>query len=157
MSVPRIPPLLLTGVAAVAQSVCARRSAPTPLSLTGAAALAVGSVWMLGGSAARFRREGTTVNPVDVDRVTALVETGPYRRSRNPMYVGMAGLLLAHAVGRRSWTAGVPLALYIAVVDRCQIPVEEKALRAAFGTDYDHYARRVPRWLDRRSVRGQGR
>ncbi|WP_236757457.1 isoprenylcysteine carboxylmethyltransferase family protein [Aeromicrobium sp. PE09-221] len=157
MSVPRVPPLLLTGIAAILQAVGARRSAPTRASLAGAAALAAGSAWMLTGSVARFRQQDTTVNPVEVDRVSALVETGPYRLTRNPMYVGMAGLLLAHAVGRRSWTAGLPVVLYVGMIDRLQIPAEEQALRVAFGSDYDAYARRVPRWLDLRSLRRRSR
>lgn len=64
------------------------------------------------------------------------------------MYVGMAGLLFAHAVGRRSWLALVPLVGYVVVMDRTQIPAEENALREKFGADYDDYALRVPRWLN---------
>jgi len=64
------------------------------------------------------------------------------------MYVGMAGLLFAHAVGRRSWLALVPLVGYVVVMDRTQILAEENALREKFGADYDGYSLRVPRWLN---------
>lgn len=103
---------------------------------------------MLGTSVVGFRRADTTVNPVDVKDASSLVQAGPYRLSRNPMYVGMAGLLFAHAVGRRSWIALVPLVGYVVVMDRTQIPAEENALREKFGADYDDYAFRVPRWLN---------
>ena len=63
------------------------------------------------------------------------------------MYVAMAGLLLAHAIQRRSLLALLPVAAYVAVLDRGQIRAEEAALRKAFGTDYQEYLARVPRWL----------
>ena len=67
--------------------------------------------------------------------------------SRNPMYVGMAGLLLANAARRPAPVALLPLVGFAAWLDRRQIPMEEAALRALFRDDYDHYSARVPRWL----------
>lgn len=49
------------------------------------------------------------------------------------MYVGMAGLLVAQAIQRRSWVSMLPAALFVAVMQRVQIPVEEKFLRERFG------------------------
>ena len=70
------------------------------------------------------------------------------------MYVGMAGLLLAQAIRRRSWAALLPVGAFALVIDRLQIAAEESALLANFGADYEAYRATVPRWLDRRSVAG---
>lgn len=103
-------------------------------------------------SARQFRRQGTTVEPFEPSRATALVTTGVNAISRNPMYVGMAGLLVAHAMRLRSTTALLPAAVFIVVIDRVQIAAEEAALVAKFGADYEAYRESVPRWLDRRSI-----
>jgi protein-S-isoprenylcysteine O-methyltransferase Ste14 len=81
-----------------------------------------------------------------------LVTTGVNAVSRNPMYVGMAGLLVANAMRRGSWTALLPVAVFTVVIDRLQIAAEEPALLANFGAEYEAYRASVPRWLDRRSV-----
>ena len=67
------------------------------------------------------------------------------------MYVGMAGLLAAHALWRRSWTALIPVAVFVALIDRLQIQAEESALAVTFGAEYEAYRAASPRWLDRRS------
>ena len=81
-----------------------------------------------------------------------LVTTGVNAVSRNPMYVGMAGLLVANAVRRASWRALLPAAVFTIVIDRWQIAAEEPALLANFGADYEAYRASVPRWLDQRSL-----
>jgi protein-S-isoprenylcysteine O-methyltransferase Ste14 len=78
---------------------------------------------------------------------TALVVTGMYRRSRNPMYVGVVVILLGWAIGYRSW----PLALYaVAVLVAFHLRVvfnEEPWAARTFGDDWVRYRSRVPRWL----------
>ena len=76
-----------------------------------------------------------------------LVIQGPYRVSRNPMYVslvlsyvGLAGVLLL------PW-ALVLLPLPLLALQRVLIPFEEARLRAEFGRDYERYCQRVRRWL----------
>ena len=73
------------------------------------------------------------------------------------MYVGMAGLLVAHAILRRSAAAVLPVAAFVLAIDRTQIRVEEGALSAEFGDDFERYCSSVPRWLDQRSVEVLGR
>lgn len=86
---------------------------------------------------------------MDVDKAATLVTDGMFRRTRNPMYVGIAGGLLAHALYRRSWAATLPVVAFVAAIDRLQIPAEERALRARFGPEYESYTREVPRWVGR--------
>ncbi|MBV8230410.1 MAG: isoprenylcysteine carboxylmethyltransferase family protein [Planctomycetaceae bacterium] len=92
---------------------------------------------------ATFRRLGTTPNPAGP--TTALAVGGPYRFTRNPMYLGlvflMAGLeFLANAL----W----PLVLLpVVIVRRAVIDREERYLTAEFGEEYLRYKARVRRWL----------
>ena len=103
VDVPRLPPPALALGAAVAQR---RLSGARPRPGRGRAAVAVAaslaSVSMAGAAALRFRSSGTTLEPFHPERATALVTSGAYTISRNPMYVGLAGLLTAHAVWRGS-------------------------------------------------------
>jgi protein-S-isoprenylcysteine O-methyltransferase Ste14 len=101
----------------------------------------------MGSAVQQFRSSGTTVDPIHPERASALVTGGPFTITRNPMYVGMAGLLTAHMVLRGSAKALPPLAAFITVIDRVQIPPEEVAMTGLFGADYAVYRERVPKWL----------
>ncbi len=108
---------------------------------------------MAGAAAAQFRRSGTTLEPLHPDQASVLVTTGVNSISRNPMYVGLAGLLVANAIWRGSWLALAPVAGFVELIDRFQVRAEEAALLDRFGTDYQAYRAAAPRWLDRRSVK----
>jgi protein-S-isoprenylcysteine O-methyltransferase Ste14 len=116
-----------------------------------ACTLSVASISLAGATAGQFRRQDTTVDPVHPSRASALVTTGANSFTRNPMYVGLAGLLVAHAAWRGSWRALVPVAGFVGLMDRLQIQAEESALAEKFGTSYAAYRAATPRWLDRRS------
>ena len=113
--------------------------------------LTLASMSMAGAAAGQFRRRGTTVEPFHPERASALVTTGANAISRNPMYVGMAGVLVAHAVWRASWIALVPVAGFVVLIDRWQIEAEEAALAEKFGSEYDAYRASTPRWLGKKS------
>jgi protein-S-isoprenylcysteine O-methyltransferase Ste14 len=118
----------------------------------GAVTISLVSFSMAGTAASRFRRSGTTLEPFQPERASVLVTSGANAISRNPMYVGMAGLLLAHAVWRGSWTALLPLVGFVVFIDRAQIHAEEAALLEKFGSAYEAYQASTPRWIDRRSL-----
>lgn len=92
-----------------------------------------------------FRRAGTTPNPAKP--TTALVTRGPYRFTRNPLYVGLAALYLGLTLLVNSlW----PLLFFpgvIALVRTRVIAREEAYLEAKFGDEYRAYRMRVRRWL----------
>lgn len=115
-----------------------------PWRLLGAACMA-SAVALNASSISSFRRAKTSLVPVKPTSV--LVASGPYRFTRNPMYVGL-GLL--HA-GLALWL-GMPwallfLPLVLATVDRFVIRREEGYLARKFGDEYVRYAARVRRWL----------
>jgi protein-S-isoprenylcysteine O-methyltransferase Ste14 len=105
-------------------------------------ALALGLiVW----AAFLFRRAGTNIRPYLPS--TALVVSGPYKFTRNPMYLGMAGALLGTAVFMGSLTPFIVLPAFMALISERFIVPEETKLEAAFGRDYLDYKARVRRWL----------
>jgi protein-S-isoprenylcysteine O-methyltransferase Ste14 len=149
----RVPPPLVALAAALAQRVL---TGPAPTPTAGRAALtttvSLASLSMAGTAASQFRRSGTTVEPFHPDHASVLVTTGANSISRNPMYVGMAGLLVANAIWRQSWAALPPVAGFVVIIDRLQIEAEESALLEKFGAAYEAYCAASPRWLDRRSL-----
>lgn len=145
------PPLIMLAAGAVQRALPARDRSTLRSAVAGGLVAASGA---LAGSTLRaFRRKGTTVEPFHPGQASTLVTTGSNSVSRNPMYVGLVGLLVAHAVHRGSWSALLPVAAFVAVVDGYQVRFEERALREKFGAEYDAYCERVPRWLDGRSLR----
>jgi protein-S-isoprenylcysteine O-methyltransferase Ste14 len=149
----RPPPPLLAVAAAVAQWALSTGAPRPPANrAAAAAAIAAASGSLAAAAANQFRRQGTTLEPFDPALATVLVTTGPNSVSRNPMYVGLAGLLVANAVRLGNWKALLPVAAFTLVIDRLQIAAEESALLTNFGADYEAYRGTVPRWLGRRSV-----
>jgi protein-S-isoprenylcysteine O-methyltransferase Ste14 len=96
---------------------------------------------------ASFRRAGTTVNPVTPQAASALVSTGIYRFSRNPMYLGFLLMLLGWAALLANALALILVAGFVAYMNRFQITPEERALSALFGAEFAAYAQRVRRWI----------
>lgn len=94
-----------------------------------------------------FRRAGTTVDPRQPAKSAALVATGIYRVSRNPMYVGLLLLLAAWAAQISNLLALAGLPAFVVYMNHFQIEPEERALRAKFGARFAEYERSVRRWL----------
>lgn len=99
------------------------------------------------GALYQFYRAKTTVNPVDIDKVTAIVCLGVYRLSRNPMYLGLLLLLLAFSYWLQNGLALLVNPLFIFYMNRYQILPEEKIMQRKFGQAYIDYKSRVRRWL----------
>lgn len=107
--------------------------------------LIIGGLLLDGMAAGLFRRRGTAVEPWKPS--TALIIEGPYRFSRNPIYLGFAVTYLGLAIAMDSWVVLLLLLPCLAVVDRFVIRREERYLAAKFGAGYDSYRRKVRRWL----------
>lgn len=145
------PPVVLAAIC-IALGVVAEHYNPAPLfadllfariALSTVAFGAFGLLLLLASRA--FRQHNTTVNPYG--KATRLVSSGPFRYSRNPIYVGLLLVVVGFAIALNSaWLLGAAvlllLLLHFGVVLR-----EERFLAAAFGDEYRDYARRVRRWL----------
>jgi hypothetical protein len=73
-----------------------------------------------------------------------LAVTGPYARTRNPLYLGSAILAAGFVVAGRSWISGLLVSAYFAIFYYAVIRNEEEDLRLRFGAEFDVYAARVP-------------
>ena len=98
-------------------------------------------------SLAAFFRARTTVNPLKPASVSALVCTGLYRYTRNPMYCGLLLMLLGWAVYLDNLAGPLCIPLFVMYLNRFQIIPEERVLTEKFGADYTAYQAKVARWL----------
>ncbi|MGH8034486.1 MAG: methyltransferase family protein [Lysobacterales bacterium] len=92
-----------------------------------------------------FRRAKTGAIPFSES--TALVTTGLYRFTRNPMYLGMALILAGVALKMGSLGAWISMPLFVWVIHRQFILNEEIFLAAIYGDEYRQYCQRVRRWI----------
>lgn len=145
----RLPPPALYALAVLAGYLLHRRW-PLPVGDgLGIQALA----WLLLGawlgltvsSIGTFRRSRTSIVPVRP--ATALVMSGPYRFTRNPMYVGLAMLTVAIALFMNSWWPIVLLVPVLLTIRQSVIAPEERYLERRFGLEYVAYKQRVRRWI----------
>jgi protein-S-isoprenylcysteine O-methyltransferase Ste14 len=78
---------------------------------------------------------------------TTLIESGPFARSRNPLYLGLLAAAAGVALLAGSLWALIALPLEWALLRSGAVVSEESYLAAKFGATYTRYASRVPRWL----------
>ena len=94
-----------------------------------------------------FLRARTSINPMKPNQASSLVVTGVYRRTRNPMYVGLACMLVAFAIFLDAPLPLIGVVAFVGYIARFQIQPEESALLQKFGDAYRDYCEQVPRWL----------
>lgn len=92
-----------------------------------------------------FFRARTDVRPDRPD--SALITTGPYRYTRNPLYIGLSLVQLSAASWLNNLWVLLLLPLSIVVITKYAIAREERYLEKLFGQEYLHYKARVRRWL----------
>ena len=151
----RIPPPLIDAACALLMWALARALPQVQLWPPGGSAGVVGAALALaalGGAVAlagtlEFRRAHTTVNPLAPRRASTLVTRGIYRVTRNPMYLGMLGVLAGWSVWLGNIAAWLGLPLSMALLTVLQIRPEERILAERFGAEFERYAARVRRWL----------
>jgi len=146
--VPVPPPFVyIAGLAAggVAEWIRPTAGPPWPVSLTIAVVGVLTFMALAGAAVGRFRRAGTTENPFKPS--TALVVDGPFRFTRNPMYLGMAAVYIGLAFLLGLMWALLFLPFVLVAIDRLVIAREEPYLERKFGQDYVEYKKRVRRWV----------
>jgi len=147
----KIPPVIVVLAIAGFMAATAKLIPMEPWHFTDAKALAfalvtAGAFIAVAGVIA-FRQAKTTANPMNPNASSALVVSGIYRFTRNPMYLGF---LLALA-GWGVWLASLPallwLVVYILFINRYQIIPEERILAEKFGPSFIAYRKQVRRWF----------
>ena len=107
--------------------------------------IALGVSIRIAGVAA-FRQAKTTILPAG-RATTTIVDHGPYRFTRNPMYVAMAIGYVGLTALLDSWWPVLVLPLILLVIDSIVIRREERYLSEKFGEPYIRYLQRVRRWI----------
>ena len=110
-----------------------------------AAALVVLALILNLAAASQFSRRRIGIVPFSDTPELAL--KGPFRFTRNPMYLGLVAFSAALSFGTAVWFNLFAPALLAVWLDVAYIRREEAFLRARFGNAFDTYTRRVPRWL----------
>ena len=119
---------------------------PPPLNKVGFAIIACAFLLDL-SSLFLFLKRKTTPNPFSPANASKLVTTGMYRFTRNPMYLGLAIVLLGWAVYLGSLSSFLMIPLFVVVLTAQQIIPEEEILEGLFGEEYLAYKKKVRRWL----------
>ena len=143
-----VPPVwfLLAGCAMVVlhHTAPGMRLVPQALGWLGLVPVAIGVTLALSG-ARLFRRAATPIEPWETP--SALVAAGPYRFTRNPMYLGLALSLLGLAIWLGTLTPFLVVPLFAWVITVRFIRREEQRLETRFGDQYRAYKARVRRWI----------
>ena len=94
-----------------------------------------------------FRRARTTINPLKPDAASALVRSGVFRFTRNPMYLGLLLTLVGWAVWLWNPASLLFLPVFVLYIDRFQIGPEQRALTKLFGVEFAAYRASVRKWI----------
>jgi protein-S-isoprenylcysteine O-methyltransferase Ste14 len=94
-----------------------------------------------------FRRVQTTVNPLKPEEASAMVTSGIFARTRNPMYVGLSLLLAAWLAYLQNAVGLLALGGFVLYLHFWQVLPEERALARKFPEDFARYCAQVRRWL----------
>jgi protein-S-isoprenylcysteine O-methyltransferase Ste14 len=146
---PLIPPpvvmLILLLVSAGLMTLIPMTSLPIPAStVIGVCFLVISFMFGFFGVSA-FRKAGTSLRPGD--EPTRFVTQGPFRLTRNPMYLGFELLLIAIFFFTKSIFFLIPPVVFFLLMNFIQIPFEEKMMTEHYGQTFTAYCQRVRRWL----------
>jgi protein-S-isoprenylcysteine O-methyltransferase Ste14 len=111
-----------------------------------AVVLVVAGVALSVSAAALFRREGTELNPASATN-QKLVTSGPFRFTRNPMYLGLVLVTLGIAFWVGTWPMFLAPIATFATANWAHIPFEEAKMRRQFSSDFEQYTRKARRWI----------
>ena len=92
-----------------------------------------------------FYKAKTTVLPDAMDQSTALVTDGLYQISRNPMYLGMAAIILGAGLALGKWIKLPVLSAFVGIITTFQIKPEGQALETVFGDTFSQHISQVRR------------
>lgn len=147
----RIPPPIVLTLIGIGMWALARETFAIPADLVVRIALGLG-VALPGGvvaiaAAREFRRASTSFNPMKPQMATSIVTSGIFGYTRNPMYIGIALVLIGWAFFLAApWTLLGPVA-FVLYITRFQIVPEERVLSEKFGAEFTAYLAKVRRWL----------
>ena len=94
-----------------------------------------------------FKRQSTTVSPLQPEKASYLVVSGIFKYSRNPMYLGMLLILISMTI-KFNFVGGILIIFgFITFITKFQIIPEEIALERLFGKEFTRYKKKTKRWV----------
>lgn len=138
------PPLMFAALVGMGLFIDGGPPADSVLVIVAGSIGAVGLAFIVAALDLFFR---SNTRPEPWRPASQLVSTGPYRLTRNPMYLGLTLIGLALALALTSVAAALLALLAAFIVDQFVIKREEAYLRRRFGDDYERYCGRVGRWI----------
>ncbi|AXR07044.1 methyltransferase family protein [Salinimonas sediminis] len=150
----KIPPAALFIAAVCAVVLIAQwpiGKVPALLQLVGLLIIGAGVLIIL-SAVVQFRRHKTTLDPRTPDNASALLTSGIFAISRNPIYLAFVLLLFGLALASNSWLALLIAPAFGGFLQVYQIKPEERQLARSFGASYNAYCQRTRRWLGRSST-----
>ncbi|OLQ80527.1 protein-S-isoprenylcysteine methyltransferase [Photobacterium proteolyticum] len=147
----KIPPVVLMGMFAIGMWLLSIQLPKQTLFATGSTLAAViitllGAIIAISGVLA-FRKARTTANPMEPQDASTLVNSGVYRVTRNPMYLGFLLMLVGFGIFLQSAYSLVLCVGFILYMNRFQIEPEERFLEVHFQDEFVLYKGKVRRWI----------
>ncbi len=94
-----------------------------------------------------FKRQSTTINPLQPEKASSLVISGIFQYSRNPMYLGMLLILISMTI-KFNFIGGILINFaFITFITKFQIIPEETVLKRLFGDKFTCYKKKIRRWV----------
>jgi len=147
----KIPPVVVLAVVAalmwLGSRVAPAAGFPMPARFATALGFAVVGFGIAIAGVVSFRHAKTTVNPLKPEGASALVTSGVYRLTRNPMYLGAMIALVGWAVFLANAVGVVFVPLFVPYMNLFQIGPEEKALASLFGKEFAVHRAKMRRWF----------
>ena len=107
----------------------------------------IGSFLIVLSAAVAFKKVQTTIDPTTPEKTSALVTSGIYAYSRNPMYLGILGGLIGSGLLLGNLLNLFLFPLYIMTMNKLFIKPEEKILESIFESAFVEYKQKVRRWI----------
>ena len=146
----KVPPLVVLAIVAAFMGLAALAAPaarfPLPARPAMALALATVGIGIAVAGVVSFRIARTTVNPLKPAAASALVTSGVYQLTRNPMYLGALILLLGWAAFLANALGLILVPTFVLYLNRFQILPEERVLAALFAPEFATYCAQVRRW-----------
>ena len=147
----KIPPVAVLLVLAILMWFCEKTfpflSLNFNFSIFVAVVIAVSGCGIVIAGARAFHRVGTTINPLKPETTTTLVMEGVFCVSRNPIYLGLAMILLSWGIYLSNLLSLIFVVAFVVYMNHFQIQPEERMLQKLFGARFERYKQQVRRWL----------
>ena len=94
-----------------------------------------------------FKKQETTIDPLNPEKATSLVTNGIFKYSRNPMYLGVILILCSISIQFSLIGGLIIIPIFLLFITKYQIIPEEKAMKNLFKEDFQSYKEKTRRWL----------